>query len=70
MPVLTAVRTNPWLRAYYDRLIARGKLPKVALVAAMRKLLHAVYSVATHRRPFVPHLVIEEGGREKEACCP
>ncbi len=59
MPVLTAVRKNPWLRAYYDRLIARGKLPKVALLAAMRKLLHAVYSVATHRRPFVPHLVTE-----------
>jgi len=60
MPVLTAVRKNAWLRAYYERLIARGKLPKVALVAAMRKLLHAVYSVATHRRPFVPHLVAAE----------
>lgn len=60
MPVLTAVRTNPWLRAYYERLIARGKLPKVALVAAMRKLLHAVYSVATHRRPFVANLVTAE----------
>ena len=57
MPVLTAVRKNPWLRAYYARLIARGKLPKVALVASMRKLLHAVHSVATHRRPFVPNLV-------------
>jgi transposase len=63
MPVLTAVRKNPWLRAYYERLIARGKLPKVALVAAMRKLLHAVYSVATHRRPFVPHLVAVETPR-------
>jgi hypothetical protein len=60
MPVLTAVRTNPWLRAYYERLIARGKLPKVALVAAMRKLLHAVYSVATHRRPLVANLVTAE----------
>jgi hypothetical protein len=60
MPVLTAVRKNPWLRAYYDGLIARGKLPKVALVAAMRKLLHAVYSVAIHRRPFVPRLVDQE----------
>lgn len=60
MPVLTAVRKNPWLRAYYDGLIARGKLPKVALIAAMRKLLHAVYSVATHHRPFVPHLLAEE----------
>lgn len=60
MPVLTAVRKNPWLRAYYEGLIARGKLPKVALVAAMRKLLHAVYSVATHRRPFVANLVTAE----------
>jgi len=54
MPVLTAVRKNPWLRAYYRRLVARGKLPKVALVAAMHKLLIAVYTVAKHRRPFVP----------------
>jgi transposase len=53
MPTLTAVRTNPWLRAYYQRLRARGKLPKVALVAAMRKLLIAVYYVAKHRRPFI-----------------
>jgi transposase len=60
MPVLSAVRYNPWLRAYYEALIARGKLPKVALMAAMRKLLHAVYSVATHRRPFVPHVVAQE----------
>jgi transposase len=60
MPVLTAVQKNPWLRAYHEGLIARGKLPKVALLAAMRKLLHAVYSVATHRRPFVPHLVATE----------
>ena len=38
MPVLTAVRTNPWLRAYYERLIARGKLPKVALVAVKKSV--------------------------------
>ena len=53
---LTAVRHNPWLRAYYQRLRARGKLPKVALVACMHKLLLAIYSVAKHRRPFVPKL--------------
>jgi transposase len=56
MPTLTAVRYNPWLRAYYQRLRAAGKLPKVALVASMRKLLGAVYSVAKNRRPFVPQL--------------
>jgi hypothetical protein len=31
---------------------ASGKPAKVALVAAIRKLLAAVYSVARHRRPF------------------
>jgi transposase len=56
MPTLVAVKRNPWLRAFYERLIARGKLPKVALTAAMRKLLHAIYSVAKNRRPFVPIL--------------
>lgn len=56
MPVLTAVRKNAWLKAFYDRLIANGKLPKVALTAAMRKLLAAVYSVAKSRKPFTPRL--------------
>ena len=59
MPTLTAVNRNPWLRAHYQRLIARGKPPKLALVACMRKLLTAVYSVAKNRRPFVPMLATE-----------
>lgn len=59
MPTLTAVRKNPWLRATYLRLRAAGKLPKVALIAAMRKLLAAVYSVAKYRRPFVPILAAQ-----------
>lgn len=53
MPTLTAVRFNPWLRAHYQHLRARGKLPKVALVACMHKLLLAIYSVAKHRRAFI-----------------
>lgn len=56
MPTLTAVRRNPWLKAFYERLIAAGKPPKLAIIAAMRKLLHAIYSVAKHRRAFVPLL--------------
>jgi len=60
MPTLTAVRKNPWLRAYYRRLVARGKARKLALVAAMRKLLVAVYSVAKNRRAFIPHLAPAE----------
>jgi len=56
MPTLTAVRRNPWLKRFYGRLVAAGKPKKLALIAAMRKLLHAVYSVAKHRKPFVPQL--------------
>lgn len=56
MPTLTAVRRNLWLRAYYLRLRANGKLPKVALIASMRKLMTAIYSVAKHRRPFIPNV--------------
>lgn len=57
LPTLVAVRFNPWLKAFYERLRTRGKLAKVALIAAMHKLLAAIYSVAKHRRPFVVHSV-------------
>lgn len=57
MPTLVAVRTNPWLRAHYERLRARGKLPKVALIAALHKLILLIYSVAKHRRPFIADLM-------------
>lgn len=56
MPVLSAVQRNPWLRHHYERLRARGKLAKVALIACMRKLLAAIYSVAKHRRAFEPRV--------------
>lgn len=53
MPTLgAATQSNPWLMIFYRRLIERGKPHKVALRAAMRKLLAAIYSVAKHRRPF------------------
>ncbi|HLB40762.1 MAG TPA: IS110 family transposase, partial [Candidatus Babeliales bacterium] len=39
MAVLTGVRCNPVLKEFYQRLITKGKRPKVALIAAMRKLV-------------------------------
>jgi transposase len=39
MATLTATRFNPAIQAFYARLIAAGKPPKVALIACMRKLL-------------------------------
>lgn len=53
MPTLTAVQKSPWLNAFYQRLVSQGKPKKVALIAAMRKLIHAIYAVARDRRAFV-----------------
>jgi transposase len=39
MATLVATRFNPQIKSYYQRLLAKGKEKKVALVAAMRKLL-------------------------------
>lgn len=39
MAALVATRHNPVIKAHYQRLLAAGKLKKVALVACMRKLL-------------------------------
>jgi transposase len=39
MAILTAVRCNPAIKKFYDRLIGKGKLKKVAMVACMRKLI-------------------------------
>lgn len=56
MVVQQLIRRNPWPRLYYERLRAAGKPGKVAVIAAMRKLLVAVWSGATHRKPFLPIL--------------
>jgi transposase len=42
-----ATRHNPMLKAFYRRLIAKGKLPKVALVACMRKLIVILNTMIT-----------------------
>ena len=39
MATLSAIRCNPVIRAFHQRLIAKGKPKKVAIVACMRKLL-------------------------------
>ena len=39
MAALVAVRFNPVIKAFYKRLISKGKLKKVALTACMHKLL-------------------------------
>jgi transposase len=49
MAALVAVRRNPVLKAFYQRLIGAGKAPKTALVAAMRKLLTILNAMLKHK---------------------
>lgn len=52
MPTLRAAKSNPVVRACYQRLRERGKRPKVAIIAAMRKLLSIIYAIAKRRTGF------------------
>jgi transposase len=53
-PALSAIRHNPAIRTLYERLRAAGKPKMVALVAAMRKLLHQIYGVLRSGQVFDP----------------
>jgi transposase len=52
MPTLTAIRYNPALKALYLRLTGRGKPAKVALTAAMRKLLTILNAILESQTPW------------------
>lgn len=54
MAALVATRWNPVIRAFYQRLRTAGKAPKVALVAAMRKLLTILNAMVHHGTPWHP----------------
>ena len=49
MATLSASRFNPVIRSFYQRLRKAGKLPKVALVACMRKLLTILNAILRSR---------------------
>jgi transposase len=52
MAALTAIRCNPVFRAFYDRLVTRGRPKKVALVAVMRKLLTVLNAIVRDHTPW------------------
>ncbi len=54
MAALVGVRHNPVLRAFYERLLARGKPKKVALTACMHKLLSILHAVLRDHTPWQP----------------
>jgi transposase len=45
MPALVASQRDPHVHAFYEQLLAAGKKSRQALVAIMRKLLHAIWGM-------------------------
>lgn len=56
MAMLSAVRYNPVIKTFYDRLIALGKPRKVALTACSHKLLRILNAMARTGQPWRPEL--------------
>jgi transposase len=54
MATLVASRHNPVIRNFYRRLLARGKLKQVALVACMRKLLVILNAMIRDNKTWQP----------------
>ena len=53
-PTPTAIRFNPVLKAFFERLVAAGKPRMQAAGACMRKLVMLCYGVLKNRQPFDP----------------
>ena len=56
MPMLAAIQHNAVLRTFYQRLVARGKPKKAALVACMRKMLTMLNAILRDKTVWNPQL--------------
>lgn len=57
MPAISAKHHNPIVIVFCKRLLEAGLCPMQVIGAAMRKLLHIVYGVLKHGRPFDPNFL-------------
>lgn len=54
MPMLSAIRCNPQIKTFYNRLIADGKPKQVAITACMRKMLTMLNAMIRDNQPWHP----------------
>lgn len=55
MPAMTASWAEPHVKAFYEKLLQRGKSKMQALVAIMRKLLHSIHGMLKNQESFQGH---------------
>jgi transposase len=59
-PAIVAKNHNPVLKVFAQKLAKKGKHPMVIVAAIMRKLLHIVFGIVKHKKPFNPNLLKNE----------
>ena len=52
MPALSAKAHDPYVKGFFEHLVASGKTPLQGVCAVMRKLLHAIHGMFAHNLPF------------------
>ncbi|WP_268870405.1 transposase [Halopseudomonas pelagia] len=52
MAMLSAIQCNPVFKQFYERLKAQGKLPKVALIACMCKMIVMLNTMVKNQEPW------------------
>ena len=55
MPMLSVIQFNPPIRAFYQRLVKKGKVRRVALIACMRKLLTMINAMLRNNSKWDPN---------------
>ena len=59
MATLSAIRFNPVIKNFYNRLIQKGKIKKVAIVACMRKLITILNAMVKKHELWNPNLILD-----------
>jgi hypothetical protein len=67
MPALSTARYHPHLRAFYRALCSRYKTGFQALMAVVRKLLHAISGISKTVRPYEGRLLFPNIQTEVES---
>ena len=58
MAALSAIRFNTAIKQFYDRLLAKGKPKKVAIVACMHKMLTILNAIIKSKKPWDAHYLV------------
>jgi len=54
MPMLSAIQVNPRIQAFYQRLLRNHKEKKLAVIAAMRKMILIAHAIYRDKTEYVP----------------